>query len=240
MTDPNNPNPGNPYPAQPPAPQQPYAPPPGYSQTYSQPQAPYPQPPYQPGAPFNPNLAYDPDQQRPPNGFAVTALVLGIFGLIPFYGFIPAVLAIIFGALGRSRSKRYGARHQGFATAGLVMGLVGTIVLGLGVLLSILFFGVLPAISGSKNKLAAIEIKRTAAQVERYRTEHNAYPPSLFALAASTGEKVSTTDMWDRAYVYQTTPTGFELRSLGADANNTADDIYWDANSRTVILPPRE
>lgn len=65
------------------------------------------------------------------NGFAVTALVLGIvalvFGVIPFTFFIAipcGVLAVIFGALALNRVTQ-GGTGKGQAVAGLVTGGVG-------------------------------------------------------------------------------------------------------------------
>jgi hypothetical protein len=71
------------------------------------------------------------------NGFAITALVLGIvgavFGFIPFtfwLAWILGVLAIVFGALGRRRADQEAAAgKRSMATAGLVLGIV-CIVLG--------------------------------------------------------------------------------------------------------------
>ena len=77
----------------------------------------------------------DKSQQRS-NGFAVASLVLGIVGLVLtvtiFLGLICDVLAVVFGALGRTRA-RDGAENGSLATAGLILGLVG-----LGLLLAII------------------------------------------------------------------------------------------------------
>lgn len=72
---------------------------------------------------------------RPPgNGMAVASLVLGIVSLALFciwYIALPsAILAIIFGVVGRARANA-GASGRGMATAGLILGCVsiGIIVL---------------------------------------------------------------------------------------------------------------
>jgi hypothetical protein len=75
---------------------------------------------------------YPPDvpamARRPGNGMAVAALVLGIVSLALFcivYVSLPcAVLAIIFGVIGR-RKAREGATGGGMATAGLACGVIG-------------------------------------------------------------------------------------------------------------------
>jgi uncharacterized membrane protein len=58
-------------------------------------------------------------------------MVLGIVGLVLFFtvvfGFICGVLAVIFGAIGRSRARSGLANNEGQATAGLVTGLVAVV-----------------------------------------------------------------------------------------------------------------
>jgi hypothetical protein len=90
----------------------------------------------------------------PTNGSAVASLVLGIVGvaigfwvIIPilgiffgFTGFIPAVLAVIFGHLGRGRSTAMSGLGRGQATAGLIMGYV---IASLILLITILWFVVI-------------------------------------------------------------------------------------------------
>lgn len=107
------PTPG-PYASGPPSYGQPasYGPPPGYGHPgYGDP--------YGYGAP------------PPRNGFGVTALVLGIIGVLTSWfliGVLPGVLAVVFGWLGRSRAKRREATNRGMATAGIVLGLVAIVV----------------------------------------------------------------------------------------------------------------
>lgn len=65
------------------------------------------------------------------NGLGIAALVLGLlsipFGLI-FVGGVMAVLAIIFGFLGRGRVKRGEADNPGVALAGIITGAIGLLV----------------------------------------------------------------------------------------------------------------
>jgi small-conductance mechanosensitive channel len=73
--------------------------------------------------------AYTPGPQQPQgNGMAVAGLVLGIIGLllcwIPFFGWILALLGIVFGALGMSKAKKIGGAGNGMAVAGLILGVV--------------------------------------------------------------------------------------------------------------------
>lgn len=65
------------------------------------------------------------------NGFAVAALVLGIWGFVTtwiplfiglFLGGIPDMLAIVFGILGITRAGQLGGRGQAMAIVGVVLG----------------------------------------------------------------------------------------------------------------------
>jgi hypothetical protein len=64
---------------------------------------------------------------RGTNGMAVAALVLG---LLWGYG-IGSVLAIIFGAIGRKQTAERGQGGRGLATAGLVLGIIGVVIVAL-------------------------------------------------------------------------------------------------------------
>ncbi|MHA6695302.1 DUF4190 domain-containing protein [Homoserinimonas sp. A520] len=95
--------------------------------------------PAQPAQPYGPSQTIYQQVVRPPsNGMAVAALVLGIvaiavgvWSVIPilglvaaFFAFAPGVLAVIFGVIGRTRSRALGGLGRGQALAGLVLGAV--------------------------------------------------------------------------------------------------------------------
>ncbi|MEV8052959.1 MULTISPECIES: DUF4190 domain-containing protein [Streptomyces] len=65
------------------------------------------------------------------NGFAVTALVLGLIACLFFWtvfgGFLFGLLALIFGILGTLRARQGRAPRKGMAIAGLVLGVLGLI-----------------------------------------------------------------------------------------------------------------
>jgi hypothetical protein len=70
---------------------------------------------------------------KPKNGMGTAALVFGILALLtcwwlPVVGGILAILAIIFGVVGRGRVKRLEATNGGVATTGLVLGVLSLIV----------------------------------------------------------------------------------------------------------------
>jgi hypothetical protein len=92
---------------------------------YPLPPGAYPPPPYEAAYPYAPQTG---------NGYAITALVVGLVSIVvfwfPFVDWVLAAVAIIFGAVGISTAGRRGGTGKGMAVAGLVLGLV-TAVLGI-------------------------------------------------------------------------------------------------------------
>ena len=63
------------------------------------------------------------------NGLGITSLVLGIASLLCLALLIvPAVLAIVFGAIGRGRAKRGEATNGGVALAGIITGTIALVI----------------------------------------------------------------------------------------------------------------
>ena len=80
-----------------------------------------------------------PAAQRSYRGQSIAALVLGIVGVISLGAlFVTPVLAIIFGAQAIGGQRRLGEQMNGMAVAGLVLGIIGSMVLVLRVLGSII------------------------------------------------------------------------------------------------------
>ncbi|MFI9807981.1 DUF4190 domain-containing protein [Streptomyces sp. NPDC052301] len=120
----------NPAPGFGPPNQPPQQPAPGYGYPQSGPSYPAAPPVGYPQAP-----GYGMPMQ-PSNGMGTTGLVLGIIGVVCsltvflwFFGVILGILAIIFGAIGRGKANRGEATNKGAATAGLVCGIVATVIL---------------------------------------------------------------------------------------------------------------
>ena len=57
------------------------------------------------------------------SGYAIASLVLGIAGFV-FFPLVPSILAVVFGKKARAEI-RSGARGDGLATAGIVLGWIG-------------------------------------------------------------------------------------------------------------------
>jgi hypothetical protein len=66
------------------------------------------------------------------NGFGVAALVLGVLAVLSAWtvigGIILGILAVIFGVLGRGRARRGEATNGGMSMAGIVLGVIGTLI----------------------------------------------------------------------------------------------------------------
>lgn len=100
------------------------------------PQATYgPQAPYAPQAPYGPRppYAYAPVPVPPStNNKAIAALVLGILAIVvPFAGMIIGVVAIVFAGLALKELKYFGGQGRGLAFAGLICGIIGTVLYSL-------------------------------------------------------------------------------------------------------------
>lgn len=80
----------------------------------------------------SPTQAGPPPAQKPRNGMGTAALVLGILAILtcwlPVVGFVLGLVAIILGAIGRSRAKKLQATNGGVALAGLILGVLSVIV----------------------------------------------------------------------------------------------------------------
>ncbi|MBQ6265159.1 MAG: DUF4190 domain-containing protein [Clostridia bacterium] len=84
----------------------------------------------------------------PSNGLSVAALVCGVIGIVG--SFIPivkygtlvlAILGIVFGVLGRKKAVSSGSSSTGLATAGLVLGIIGTAFSAVGVICALACIG---------------------------------------------------------------------------------------------------
>jgi hypothetical protein len=83
----------------------------------------------------------------PTNGNAITSLVLGICGLVVFPPI--GILAVIFGNRARREIAQRGEDGAGLATAGVILGWIGTALTALFVLFVIVFIVAVVAVGTS-------------------------------------------------------------------------------------------
>ncbi|WP_018750964.1 DUF4190 domain-containing protein [Paenibacillus sanguinis] len=96
--------------------------------------------------PSNTPYSYSSFDQYPPsmppapaktNGKSIASLVLGILSvIIPYFGFILGIIAIVLSSLSFREIKRTNEQGKGLGIAGLVCGIIGTVLYGI-----ILLFG---------------------------------------------------------------------------------------------------
>lgn len=91
--------------------------------------------------PFSPPAA---GVEGPNKTLATVSLVLGILGILPCCGFLSGIPAVIVGFIARSRANNDPANYGGggLATAGIILGIVGTIIWGAILILQVVFFGI--------------------------------------------------------------------------------------------------
>lgn len=84
-----------------------------------------------PGAYEQPGYADYPPPRRPSSGLAITALVLGVLGLLGSWFVLGAglgIIAIIIGAVALARINRGTASGRGMAITGIVLGVISILV----------------------------------------------------------------------------------------------------------------
>ncbi len=87
-------------------------------------------------------------QKQGANGMSVAALVCGLLGIIgsfipivKYFTLVLAVLGIIFGVIGKKKAAEEGNSSTGLATAGLVLGVIGTAFSAVGVICALACVG---------------------------------------------------------------------------------------------------
>ncbi|MBR6335970.1 MAG: DUF4190 domain-containing protein [Clostridia bacterium] len=87
-------------------------------------------------------------QKQGANGMSVAALVCGLLGIIgsfipivKYFTLVLAVLGIIFGVIGKKKAAEAGNSSTGLATAGLVLGVIGTAFSAVGVICALACVG---------------------------------------------------------------------------------------------------
>lgn len=160
------------------------------------------------------------------HGMSIAALVLGILSLPLYFTLIPAILAIIFGVKGRRKSRAATGRTNGLATAGMVLGIIGSCIFGVIVLIFALAAGFADSIGGDKVSRCRRHLQEIAPEIVRVYDRNGGYIP--FDLSEVTIPERKRLDPWGREWFYYPMDSGFYLGSHGPDPEDPEDDIWWD------------
>lgn len=171
--------------------------------------------------------------QPPSNGLGVAAFVCSLVGVLSCGLFAPVGLALSIPAMFR--------QPRGFALAGLILGIAGSLWL---LAAFVLFGGVLAVLVALLAVLgvqfaAYGEMARITVAIERYEQRAGSLPADLSAVAGLDHDDL--TDPWGHAYRYVLGADGksYELRSDGPDGKpGTVDDVVQHHSSATVEVAP--
>src|SRR5712692_3684710 len=114
------------------------------------------------------------------SGLAIASLICGIF----FFVLPSAILAVVFGHLSRSDIRRSGGRKAGggMATAGLVLGYAGVMVIPLMIIAAIAIPNLLRAKMAANEASAVGSLRIINRAVVMYAAKYGSLPPSLAVL----------------------------------------------------------
>ncbi len=170
-------------------------------------------------------------QQKQSSGFATASLVLGIIALFPGWGILFGILAIIFGIIAIKNSRKGKVQGKKLAIAGTILG-------GIGILISSIMFGVFTyfmfgtngnfgPITQVKSQASQQILTQNAGALELYKKKYGNYPKNLDVLMKA-GYSVFPTDHFLKPLYYNVSQDGqsYELKSPGPDGvTNTSDDV---------------
>ncbi|MCA9305693.1 MAG: type II secretion system protein GspG [Phycisphaerales bacterium] len=166
---------------------------------------------------------YPPQYRNPSNGLGIAGFIVSLVGLISC-GLI-APVGLIMSIIAMRREPR------GFAIAGLILGILGSLWVLVAVVFVIVMGGLVAAaaavgIAAIPHAAALAEMAQLAPQVEQYRQANGTLPAAVSQLPNVTNEQI--TDPWGNAYliVPDATGNGFTLVSMGPDGQpSTGDEI---------------
>lgn len=163
--------------------------------------------------------------RRETNGIATAALILGILSL--FLSILTGIPAIICGAIGLSRAKE-ARTGTGTALAGLLMGILGSVVCPIA---AILLGLLLPAVQKVREAASRMNdmnhFKETALAAHNYESAMGAFPPSFYK-HTTNGENENLS--WRvAALTYSLNPNRYDLsfdysKAWDAPANQKASN----------------
>ncbi len=129
----------------------------------------------------------------PTDGFAITALILGVTGFVT--GFLTSIPAVIFGFLARGRIKRNGTQGSGMALTGIILGFVGIFFAIIGVVIALLLVAAFRNVAHDTNLSlnpdsvgARVDAAALGLQVETCKGSNGTYPSDQSAFDTCTGD----------------------------------------------------
>jgi hypothetical protein len=147
---------------------------------------------------------------------STAGIVFGGLSFIPGIGVLFGIVAIVIGAIRRSKTAIF------LGVGGIVFSVVIY-----GGLFYFAFVDKTGIFSGLKIRLASQIIEQDAGQIALYRLENGQLPKTLAEMPTSRDTPFVKTDPWLKPLAYKPNDDGtFELRSAGPDGEfGTADDI---------------
>lgn len=161
------------------------------------------------------------------NGLGLAGFIVSLLGILGTCGLLSPVGLIMSAFAMRKEPK-------GFAVAGLVIGIIGTLT----GLIGVIFFGVvflsIIALAGAGIALSGPNLEtfgtimETSEEINEYYETMNTLPESLDAI--TTMEPGLGTDAWGNTLIYTIQDeNAYALTSMGEDGiADTDDDITWD------------
>lgn len=186
---------------------------------------------------FNQPRPQAPAQRTPSNGLGVAGFVVSLVGVVATCGAL-APVGLLLSLVAMFKKPR------GFAFAGVVLGLIGT------VLISVITLSGVAAASFAaeqarmheqlgQREQAQIQIAGLAERVGVFH-EQNARPPLALDLLPFVDASMLI-DPWGRAFEFEPDIDGFSIRSVGPDGVGfTDDDVVQTWNYSSDGIAPRE
>ncbi len=175
---------------------------------------------------------------RPPsNGLGVAGFIVSLVGLLATCGAL-APVGLLLSTIAIFKKPR------GFAFAGIVIGLIGTVIISVIALTGAAAVGfaadqVRVQEQMAEREQAQIQIAGLAERVGVFH-QQNARPPLALDLLPYV-DPTMLIDPWGRAFEFEPDIDGFAIRSVGPDGVGfTDDDVYqmWDFVSEGITPRP--
>lgn len=190
------------------------------------------------------------------NGMGITALVLGIVGVVLglliilfWMSWLPALLAVVFGSVGLSQARRGRATNKGMALAGVILGVVGLLAAAGGAVLTVTTVKKVTDDARAKVK----EVKASASASEKARhlsfgesytfenglkvtvAEPKPYTPDDYALGHAKGNKAVQVIVKVRNTGTERVEVDTGLPEV-SDADGASAELLIDGSGRQKVI----